>query len=160
MTFLCVLCGKWWNAGVQSGWVFFRMISAQENFSNPGILWRENSSLFCQYCCLLETWTPASLLPLFTPSIPSFRIICFIWVSSQTLSVLFFSKQTHICAVLVMVATSEVSVLGLYLEPWPSRSAAVPAQSMPTGSPANPARHKALVRIFKSLHPAHTYGAT
>lgn len=69
----------------------------------------------------------------------------------------FFAKQTHICAVRVMVGTSEGNVLGLYLELWPSRSAAVPAQSTPMENPANPAHHRALVWIFKSLHPLHTH---
>lgn len=82
-----------------------------------------------------------------------------LWFSC-TLSPLFCLKQTHICAVRVMVATSEGNVLGLYLELWPSRSAAVPAQSTPTESPANPAHHKALVWIFKSLHPLHTHTQT
>lgn len=60
MTFLCVLCEKCWNAVVRSGWVFVRMISVQENASNPWILWRERNRLFCQCCCLLELRTLAS----------------------------------------------------------------------------------------------------
>ncbi len=131
-------------------WFFVRMISAQENASNPRILWRENNRLFCQCCCLLELRALASLSLSFAHFFPH---LCF----SDILSVLFCLKQTHICAVRVMVATSEGSVLGLYLELWPSRSAVVPARSTLTESPANPAHHKALVRIFKSLHPLHIW---
>lgn len=139
------------------GEFFVRMISAQENASNPWILWRENNRLFCQCCCLLELRTLASLsLLLFALSLASFQIIYLISCFSHTL-VLFCPKQTHICAVRVMVATSEGSVWGLYLGLWPSRSAAVPALSTPTENPANPAHHKALVRIFKSLHPLHRW---
>lgn len=47
------------------------------------------------------------------------------------------------------MATSEGSALGLYLERWPSPSAAVPAQSMPTENPANRAHRKIPVCIFK-----------
>lgn len=68
------------------------------------------------------------------------------------ISALLLLNQTHICAVHVMVDTSEDSVSGLCLELWPSQSAAAPAQSTPTASPANPAHIRALVKMFESLN--------
>lgn len=107
------------------------------------------------FASVVVYWSYGLLPPFlsFALSLASFPHLCF----SHSLSVLFCLKQTHICAVRVMVATREGSVLGLYLELWPSRSAVVPAQSTPTENPANPVHHKALVRIFKSLHPLHIW---
>lgn len=80
------------------------------------------------------------------------------------ISALLLLNQTHICAVHVMVDTSEDSVSGLCLELWPSQSAAAPAQSTPTASPANPAHIRALVKMFESLNllfsSTHTHTLT
>lgn len=103
---------------------------------------QKNSLLFWQRCCWLSLWNLARTVTcLFSKHL--------IWASHVSL-LCFCPKQTLTCAVPVTAATSEGSALGLYLERWPSPSAAAPAQSMPTENPANRAHRKILVCIFKS----------
>lgn len=93
------LCEKCWNAVVWSMWTFVRMISVQENSSNPWILWKENNHLFCQCCCLLELRTLSSFsltlslllgLRSLSRSLSSSRFL------THMLSVLFlFQTDTH-----------------------------------------------------------------
>lgn len=125
-------------------------VTAWECFKSPDIMAGEQAFvlLVLLFIIAADSRLPFSLSCLF-PGLSS--------PFSYPLSPLFCLKQTHICAVRVMAATNEGSVLGLYLELWPSRSAAVPVQIMPMENLANPAHHKALVWIFKSLHPfVHT----
>lgn len=120
------------------------MISAHENVSNPRLICQKNGLLFWQRYCWLSLWN----LVIFrtVTCLFSKRLI---WPSHISL-LCFCPKQTLTCAAPVTVVTSEGSVLGLYLERWPSPSAAVPAQSMPTENPANRAHRKIRVCIFKS----------
>ena len=135
-----------------SVWVSFRQddISAGECLKSLDIMEGEQPFVLP---VLLFIGATDSRLP-FSLSLPASYQVSHLHFSYTAL---FCPKQTHICAVRVMVATSEGSVLDLYLELWPSQSAAVPAMSTPMESPANPAHHKALVRIFKSLHPLHRW---
>lgn len=120
------------------------MISAHENVSNPRLICQKNSLLFWQRCCWLSLWNLVILRTV--TCLFSKRLI---WPSHISL-LCFCPNQTLTCAAPVTVVTSEGSALGLYLERWPSPSAAVPAQSMPTENPANHAHHKIPVCIFES----------
>lgn len=141
-----------------SGWVLIGMISVQENALNPWRVWIEQSFVFTSVNVYRSCWLlPLSLIREVRFH-PLLRSIFPLFVFSNTCCHVFSSlKQTHICAVLATVATSEGSVFGLYLELWPSQSAAVPARRTPMESPANPAHPKALVWKLKSPQWAFCY---
>lgn len=100
-----------------SAWVSFRQgdISAGECLKSLDIMEREKNVCFAS---VVVYWSYRFLPPFLSPSgwlLPLSRFSCLIQVS-HTLCVLLCPKQTHTCAARVMVATSEGSVLGLYLE--------------------------------------------
>lgn len=110
--FLCIVWGvlKWCSV-----WVSFHQddVTAGECLKSPDIMAREQPFVLLVWLFIgaMDSCLPFSLFHSVSCLFPG--------LSSQfsyTLSPLFCLKQIHICAVRVMAATSEGSVLGLYLE--------------------------------------------